>query len=226
MRQAARHCRQNRVLGPADVFRVGAEDMTVKPEHLVALAEGGDICAGGLDLTGQHHTQDAPPRPGQAQHQPGGNPVAGRQIQAPHITVAGRHCRRRNPDANLVRAGNRHRHIFDPKDLRRPVPRAHNRFHPLNPFRPCRVPRQPLSWPLPGCSGHRKHVPPPHPAGQHRATSHQAGPALPAATNAVNRQPPQPPAPASHADRPDLRGTAGSAAMPADRAERRKCALR
>ncbi len=133
---------------------------------------------------------------------------------------------RRNPDANLVRAGNRHRHIFDPKDLRRPVPRAHNRFHPLNPFRPCRVPRQPLSWPLPGCSGHRKHVPPPHPAGQHRATSHQAGPALPAATNAVNRQPPQPPAPASHADRPDLRGTAGSAAMPADRAERRKCALR
>jgi hypothetical protein len=106
--------------------------MTVKPEHLVTAAEGGDIRAGGLDLTGQHHAQDALPRPGQAQRQPGGNPVAGRQIQAPHITVAGCYCRCRNPDADLVPARNRHRHLFDPKNLRRPVPGAHNRFHSHN----------------------------------------------------------------------------------------------
>ena len=79
--------------------------MTVTPEHLVTWAEAGDICAGGLDLTGQHYTQDAPPRPGQAQRQPGGNPIAGRQVQAPHITVAGCHRRSRNPDADLVPAG-------------------------------------------------------------------------------------------------------------------------
>jgi len=49
---------------------------------------------------------------------------------------------------------------------------------PLSPAEPLpafRVPCQPLSWPVPGFSGQRKDVP--HPAGPHRATSHEAGPA-------------------------------------------------
>lgn len=128
--------------------------------------------------------------------------------QAPHITVAGCHCRCHNPDADLVPAGNRHRHLFDPKNLRRPVPRAHNRFHPHNPFRPFPFPCQPLAWllpafrPVPACS------PPRRGAQGHKSPGRPGLTGSNEQTAGVIRQPPHPPAPAaSRADRPDLAHT-------------------
>src|SRR4051812_43430095 len=129
--------RQEGVYWPADLLRIGTYHPTAHAEYRVAFLEGRDVPAYGLDVSGEHHTEDGPARRVPARQQPQQEPIPAGRPQTTDDAVAHRHGRREDPNADLVPARCGSLDLREAKHLRWAVPRADDRSHAVRSQHEC-----------------------------------------------------------------------------------------